>query len=75
VVGSDQSIYNRFKPQVESLFHTQARLCNRFLKEAEDLLKKLRPEDGSNPPEEAISRRKSACSSIVASSACLAPRA
>jgi len=52
VVGSDQSIYNRFKPQVESLFHTQARLCNRFLKEAEDLLKKLRPEDGSNPPEE-----------------------
>src|SRR5881409_3720705 len=48
VVGSDQSIYNRFKPQVESLFHTQAQLCNRFLKEAEELLKKLRPEDGSN---------------------------
>jgi len=52
VVGSDQSIYNRFKPQVESLFHTQAQLCNRFLKEAEELLKKLRPEDGSNAPEE-----------------------
>ena len=27
----------------------QERLCNRFLTEAEELIKKLRPEDGSNP--------------------------
>src|SRR6185503_6548387 len=52
VVGSDQTIYNRFKPQVQSLFSAQERLCNRFLKEAEELLKKFRPEDGSNPSEE-----------------------
>ncbi len=40
--------YANFKPQVENLFHTQERLCNRFLGEAEQLLKKLHPEDGSN---------------------------
>src|SRR5437867_1413893 len=51
VVGSDSNEYDKYKPQVESLFHTQAQLCNRFLKEAEELLKKLRPEDGSNAPE------------------------
>jgi len=51
VVGTDHGIYERYRPQVESLFHTQSRLCNRFLGEAEQLLKKLRPEDGSNAPE------------------------
>ena len=40
--------YGPFRPQVESLFQTQARLCNRFLTEAEGLIKKLHPEDGSN---------------------------
>src|SRR5690348_7641752 len=40
--------YAQFRPQVESIFHTQERLCNRFLSEARDLLKKLHPEDGSN---------------------------
>ena len=40
--------YGQFKPQVESIFHAQERLCNRFLSEAEDLLKKLNPTDGSN---------------------------
>ncbi|MEY2408431.1 MAG: preprotein translocase subunit SecA, partial [Verrucomicrobiota bacterium] len=49
VIGTDQGIYNRFRPLVESIFSAQSRLCQRFLKEAEDLLKKLRPEDGSNP--------------------------
>ena len=49
VVTSDHGIYERYRPQVESLFHAQERLCSRFLREAEDLLKKLRPEDGSNP--------------------------
>ena len=29
--------------------HTQERLCSRFLSEAEGLIKKLRPADGSNP--------------------------
>src|SRR5436189_1400898 len=38
--------YGQYKPQVESLFTAQQRLCNRFLSEAEELLRKLRPEDG-----------------------------
>ena len=41
--------YGQWKPAVESLVRAQERLCARFLSEAEDLLKKLRPEDGSNP--------------------------
>jgi len=41
--------YGNFKPQVEALYHVQERLCSRFLKEAEDLIKKLHPQDGSNP--------------------------
>src|SRR5262245_2081444 len=41
--------YAQFKPQVESVYSAQQRLCNRFLSEATDLLKKLHPEDGSNP--------------------------
>ncbi len=54
VMHSDHGIYDRFKPQVESLFHAQERLCQRYLNEAKGLLKKLHPEDGSNPasPEE-----------------------
>jgi len=40
--------YGQFKPQVESLFHTQERLCNRFLSEAEELIGKLHPPDGAN---------------------------
>ena len=46
--------YGQWKPPVESLVRAQERLCARFLSEAEALLKKLRPEDGSNPanPEE-----------------------
>jgi preprotein translocase subunit SecA len=47
VVTYDEQ-YATFRPQVETLFHTQERLCNRFLSEAEGLLKKKRPEDGSN---------------------------
>jgi preprotein translocase subunit SecA len=49
VMTSDHGIYDRYKPQVESLFHAQEKLCARLLREAEELLKKLRPEDGSNP--------------------------
>jgi len=40
--------YAQFKPQVASIFAAQERLCNRFLSEAEGLIRKLRPEDGSN---------------------------
>ena len=41
--------YGQWKPAVESLVRAQERLCARFLSEAEALLKKLRPEDGSTP--------------------------
>src|SRR5213083_1948601 len=41
--------YDKFKPQVESLVHAQERLCDRFLSEAEALVRQLRPADGSNP--------------------------
>ena len=47
VVTYDEQ-YANFRPQVEGLFQMQARLCNRFLSEAEELMKQLRPEDGSN---------------------------
>ena len=49
VVTSDNALYTEFKPKVESLVSTQERLCNRYVSEAEDLLKKLHPDDGSNP--------------------------
>jgi len=39
--------YGKYKPAVESIVAAQERLCNRFLKEAEELLKKLNPTDGS----------------------------
>src|SRR3954466_10512541 len=47
VVTYDEQ-YANFRPQVEGLVHVQERLCTRFLSEAEELLKKLNPEDGSN---------------------------
>ena len=52
VVTFDEQ-YAQFKPQVANIFQVQERLCNRFLSEAQDLLKKLHPEDGSNPPQDA----------------------
>jgi preprotein translocase subunit SecA len=42
--------YAQWKPLVESLVRAQERLCARFLAEAESLIKKLRPADGSEPP-------------------------
>ena len=47
VVTFDEQ-YGNFKSQVEGIFHAQERLCARFLSEAEQLVKKLHPEDGSN---------------------------
>ena len=40
--------YGQWKPLVESLVRAQEKLCGRFLSEAEALLKKLNPTDGSN---------------------------
>jgi preprotein translocase subunit SecA len=42
--------YAQWKPTVEGLVRAQQQLCARFLKEAEELLKKLRPADGANVP-------------------------
>src|SRR5882762_3920163 len=49
VVNVDNNLYDQYKPTVESLVHTQEKLCHRFLSEAEALIRKLRPADGSNP--------------------------
>ncbi|HLX95388.1 MAG TPA: preprotein translocase subunit SecA [Verrucomicrobiae bacterium] len=40
--------YAQWKPTVESLVRAQERLCGRFLSDAESLMKKLNPADGSN---------------------------
>jgi preprotein translocase subunit SecA len=50
VINVDHNLYDQFKPAVYSLVQNQQRLCQRFLSDAEDLLKKLHPEDGSRPP-------------------------
>jgi preprotein translocase subunit SecA len=42
--------FGQWKPLVESLVRAQERLCARFLAEAGELIKKLHPTDGSNPP-------------------------
>ena len=51
--------YDQFKTAVESLVRAQEKLCARFLSEAEDLMKKLHPADGSAPahPEELDTRK------------------
>ena len=49
VVGVENDQYMKFKPAVENLVRNQERLCNRLLGEAEELIKKLRPADGSRP--------------------------
>ena len=40
--------YGQWKPSVESLVRAQQQLCDRFLREAGELIKKLHPTDGSN---------------------------
>ena len=47
VIAADTK-YDEFKPAIESLVRAQEKLCARFISEAEALLKKLHPEDGSN---------------------------
>ena len=46
--------YAQWKSTVESLVRAQERLCGRFLSEAESLMKKLNPADGSNVPDGAV---------------------
>ncbi len=40
--------FAQWKPLVEGLVRAQQQLCGRFLNEAQDLIKKLNPTDGSN---------------------------
>jgi preprotein translocase subunit SecA len=57
VVTYDEQ-YATFKPTVEDIFHVQEKLCNRFLGEAQELLKKLHPEAGSKVEDaEALERQ------------------
>jgi preprotein translocase subunit SecA len=49
VVGIENDQYMKLRPAVEGLVRNQERLCNRFVTEAEALIKKLHPEDGSRP--------------------------
>jgi len=57
VVTHDEQ-YANFRAQVEAIYNVQERLCSRFLSEAQELLRKLRPEDGSNPENrEALERQ------------------
>jgi preprotein translocase subunit SecA len=50
--------YDQFKPVIESLVRTQEKLCARYISEAEALLKKLHPEDGSNASDPASLERE-----------------
>ena len=50
--------YGQWKPLVESIVRAQERLCTRFLNEAEALIKKLRPTDGSNPSDPEVLERE-----------------
>ena len=56
VVTFDEQ-YGVFKPQVEALVHVQERLCARYLTEAEELMRKLRPEDGGAPESDGLQRQ------------------
>ncbi|MGE4182632.1 MAG: preprotein translocase subunit SecA, partial [Limisphaerales bacterium] len=49
VVHTDNKIYEDYRPAIERLEKAQKRLCLDFLAEANALIKKLHPEDGSNP--------------------------
>ncbi|KAB2660475.1 MAG: preprotein translocase subunit SecA, partial [Verrucomicrobia bacterium] len=52
-VVSVEHKFREFKPVVERLVAAQRELCNRFLREAEPILAKSRPTDGSNAPKNA----------------------
>ncbi|PAW82555.1 MAG: preprotein translocase subunit SecA [Pedosphaera sp. Tous-C6FEB] len=49
VVARDNQVYANYKPAIEGLVRAQQQLCERYLREAEELIKKLRPADNSQP--------------------------
>ena len=49
-VNADNEMYNQMRPAVHSIVSAQEKLCNRFLAEFEEMVKRLRPADGSRPP-------------------------
>jgi preprotein translocase subunit SecA len=48
VLGTDDNMYNVYKPAIENIVFVQNKLCARFLSEATALIAKLHPQDGSN---------------------------
>ncbi|HVR35174.1 MAG TPA: preprotein translocase subunit SecA [Methylomirabilota bacterium] len=50
--------YDKFKPAVQSIVNAQQKLCDGFLKEADELIRKLHPEDGSNPEDPELLQRE-----------------
>ena len=48
VVHSDHN-FDQVKPAIQSLVQRQQKLCDQFLNRAEEVVKELQPEDGSNP--------------------------
>ena len=52
-VVSVEHKFREYREPVAELVHAQSELCQRFLREALELLAKARPEDGSNPPKDA----------------------
>ena len=48
VVNADNQIYQQFKPAIQNLVQNQERLCNRFLSEAAELIKKIQSEGNGN---------------------------
>jgi len=49
VVARDIQVYSQYKPSIEGLVRAQQQLCDRHIREAEELLKQFRPADGSQP--------------------------
>ena len=58
VINIENKNYEELKPVIESLERAQERLCDRFLSEAEALVHKLRPTDGSEPKDSEELRRE-----------------
>jgi hypothetical protein len=58
-----------YAAKVLSLVHAQEQLCKRLLREAEELIKQLNPEDGSNPLHPDDPQREIDCCSIAPKSA------
>jgi preprotein translocase subunit SecA len=52
-VVSVEHKFREYRDLVAELVRTQSELCSRFLREALELLNKVRPTDGSNPPKDA----------------------